>query len=51
MNTTFLALILKNDSSEEPQGFRPISLCNVVYKILASIMVNRLKLILPELIV
>eukprot|EP00253_Pinus_taeda_P003413 PITA_03413 len=50
LNATFLALIPKNGNSDEPQGFRPISLCNVVYKILATIMVNRLKPILPDLI-
>jgi len=50
LNATFLALIPKNGCSDEPQGFRPISLCNVVYKILATIMVNRLKLILLDLI-
>lgn len=41
LNATFFALIPKTENSEEPQGFRPIALCNVVYKILATIMVNR----------
>eukprot|EP00253_Pinus_taeda_P009744 PITA_09744 len=50
LNATFLALIPKTGCSEEPQGFRPISLCNVVYKIITIVMVNRLKLILPDLI-
>jgi len=50
LNPTFLALIPKSGCSDEPQGFRPISLCNVVYKILATIIVNRLKPILPDLI-
>lgn len=50
LNATFLALIPKNGTSDEPQGFKPISLCNVVYKILATIMVNKLKPILPDLI-
>lgn len=40
LNATFLALIPKTKHSKEPQGFRPIALCNVVYKILATIMVN-----------
>jgi len=50
LNATFLALIPKMENTEEPQGFKPISLCNVVYKILATIMVNTLKPILPDLI-
>lgn len=49
-NVTFLALILKLEKADEAQGFRPIALCNVIYKILATIMVNRLKYVLPELI-
>lgn len=50
LNATFLALIPKFGCLDESLGFRPISLCNVLYKILATIIVNRLKPILPELI-
>lgn len=50
LNATFLALIPKTENSEEPQGFWSIALCNIIYKILATIMVNRLKPILQELI-
>ena len=49
-NATFLALIPQLEKADERQGFRPIALCNVIYKILATIMVNKLKYILPELI-
>lgn len=49
-NATFLALIPKVEKADEPHGFRPIALCNVIYKILATIMVKRLQPILPELI-
>lgn len=43
-------LILKQDHFDVPVGFRPIALCNVIYKIMSTIIVNRLKTILPILI-
>jgi len=36
--------------SEDPQGFRPIALCNVIYKIIATLIGKRLKPLLPNLI-
>lgn len=50
LNSTFFTLIPKNDNSEDAKGFRPISLCNVIYKIIASLMAKRLKPLLDSLI-
>ena len=50
LNATFLTLIHKQENVDRPVGFRPIALCNVIYKILTTIMVNRLKPLLPLLI-
>ena len=50
LNATFLTLIPKKQNAETPVGLRPISLCNVTYKILSTIMVNHLKPLLPTLI-
>ena len=49
-NHTFIALIPKMKNPVTPKDFRPISLCNVLYKIIAKTLANRLKYSLSELI-
>jgi hypothetical protein len=47
---TTIVMIPKIDNPENVTQFRPISLCNVVYKIISKMLSNRLKVILLEII-
>lgn len=49
-NETYIALIPKIQNPSTMVDFRPISLCNVAYKIFSKVLVNRIKPILPKLI-
>ena len=50
INNTHIVLIPKVKKLEKMAGFRSISLCNVIYKIISKVLANRLKLILPQII-
>ena len=50
INHTFLTLIPKVKNPEIVAQFRPISLYNVIYKILSKVIVNRLKPFLNSII-
>jgi hypothetical protein len=50
INETFIALIPKIKNPTHVSELRPISLCNVIYKLIAKVLANRLKKILGEII-
>ena len=50
LNATFLAFIPKKVGAVEVKDFRPISVVSGMYKILAKILANRLRLVLPKII-
>ena len=50
LNHTFITLIPKISFRDEVSHFRPISLCNVIYKTISKILVNTLKPFMDNLI-
>jgi hypothetical protein len=48
INSTFIALIPKTNKPQQFGDFRPISLCNLVYKVISKVTANRIKLILSN---
>ena len=50
LNATFLTLIPKEERVTNPKNFRPIVLCNVIYKIISKVITLRSKPFLPFII-
>ncbi|XP_021731312.1 uncharacterized protein LOC110698221 [Chenopodium quinoa] len=49
-NRTFIVLLPKVDHPQQPSQFRPIGLCNVLYKCIAKCIAFRLRKVLPSLV-
>ena len=49
-NHTFISLIPKIKNPEKAKDFRLISLCNMLYKIIAKTIANHFKKLLPKLV-
>ena len=50
INHTNIVLISKVKNLEKMSDFRPISLCNMIYKIMSKVLANRLKQVLPYIV-
>jgi len=50
INHTFVSLVPKSSAATSLTGFRPISCCNLLYKIITKVLANMLQHVIGELI-
>lgn len=50
VNNTLLTLVLKKNDPSCVSHFRPIALCNAIYKVVTKVIAQRLKQILPKVV-
>ena len=50
INSTFTSLIPKIKNPKKVSNFRHFSLCNIFYELIAKVLVNRLKFVLPYVV-
>lgn len=50
INFTDIVFIPKTHNQNTPTDFRPIGLCNAIYKIISKVLSNRLSTLLPHII-
>jgi len=50
LNITNIALVPKGSMQVSMKDWRPIALCNVLYKIISKVLANRMKIVLPNCI-
>ena len=50
LNNTYITLIPKVKCPQQVTEFRPIALCNILYKLGSKVLANRLKKFLPDII-
>ncbi|KAJ8505060.1 hypothetical protein OPV22_005946 [Ensete ventricosum] len=50
LNCTFISLVPKNDGADSLENYRPISLCNFIYKVISKLLADRLQKVMNKVI-